>query len=80
MDARMERQMAANKTYTVTSAEGTVLAQGMEKNTAAALVRKLGGPAAATFKQEVAPVSFAPAEQFTVREWAETLRNAGYIR
>ena len=46
---------------------------------AAALVRDLGGPAAATFRQETAPVSFAAAEQFTVREWAETLRATGYM-
>ena len=72
--------MPANKTYTVTSAEGTRLAQGVDKKTAAAMVRELGGPAAATFKQDTAPVSFAPAEQFTVREWAETLRSAGYMR
>ena len=35
---------------------------------------------AATFKQEATQVTFAPAEQFTVREWAETLRGAGYMR
>jgi hypothetical protein len=63
------------KTYTVTSAAGQILAKGLDKKTAAAMVRELGGPAAATFKTEEAPVSFAPAEQFTVREWAETLRD-----
>lgn len=72
--------MPANKTYTVTSAEGAVLAKGLDKKAAVALVRDLGGPAAATFKAEEAPVKFAPAEQFTVREWAETLRDAGYMR
>lgn len=66
--------------YTVTSAEGPVLAQGVDKKTATAMVRELGGPAAATFKQDATPVSSAPAEQFTVREWAETLRSAGYMR
>lgn len=72
--------MPANKTYTVTSAEGAVLAKGLDKKAAAAMVRETGGPAAATFKAEATPVSFAPAEQFTVREWADTLRDAGYIR
>lgn len=68
------------KTYTVTSATGEVLAKGFDKKAAAAMVRELGGPAAATFKQEAAPMSFAPAQQFTVGEWAETLRDAGYMR
>ena len=72
--------MPANKTYTVTSAEGVVLAQGVDKKGAVAMVRELGGPANATFKQDEASVSFAPAEQFTAREWAETLRAAGYMR
>lgn len=71
--------MPANKTYTVTSAEGTVLAKGLDKKAAAAMVRNLGGPAAATFRQETARVSFAPAEQFTVGEWAETLRASGHM-
>jgi len=72
--------MPANKTYTVTSAEGAVLARGVDMKTAAAMVREHGGPDAATFKQDTAPVSFAPAEQFTVSDWAETLRSAGYMR
>jgi hypothetical protein len=72
--------MPANKTYTVTSAEGAVLARSVDMKTAAAMVRELGGPGAATFKQDTTPVSFAPAEQFTVRDWAETLRSAGYMR
>lgn len=72
--------MPANKTYTVTSAEGQVLATRLDKKAAATMVRELGGPDTATFKAEEAPVSFAPAEQFTVREWAETLRATGYMR
>lgn len=73
--------------YTVTSspkhpskAGGAVLAKGLDKKAAIAMVRDLGGPAAATFRAEEAPISFAPAERFTVREWAETLRSAGYMR
>jgi|DEB0MinimDraft_3_1074331.scaffolds.fasta_scaffold117129_2 hypothetical protein len=76
----LEGQMPATKTYTVTSAAGQVLAKGLDKKAAAAMVRKMGGPAAATFKEEESPVSFAPAEQFTVGEWAETLRGAGYMK
>ena len=72
--------MPANKTFTVTSAAGSVLATGLDKKAAVTMVRELGGPAAATFKAEVAPVEFAPAEHFTVREWAKTLRDAGYMR
>lgn len=69
----------ATKTYTVTSAAGHILAKGLDKKAAVAMVREMGGPSAATFKQESAPVGFAPAEQFTAREWAETLRGAGYM-
>lgn len=72
--------MPATKTYTITSAAGVVLAQGVDKQTAAAMVRELGGHAAATFKQDAPAARFAPAEQFTVREWAEALRSAGYMR
>ncbi|MCC7253825.1 hypothetical protein [Hyphomicrobium sp.] len=72
--------MPANQTYTVTSAAGVVLAKGLDKKAAAAMVRELGGHAAATFKQDAPAARFAPAEQFTVREWAETLRSAGYMR
>ena len=71
--------MPACKTYTVTSAAGQVLANGLDEKAAGAMVRGLGGPAAATFKQDAAPVSFAPAEHLTVREWAETLRSVGYM-
>jgi hypothetical protein len=68
------------KTFTITSAEGTVLAKGLDKNAAISMVRDLGGPRAATFKADEARAGFAPAEQFTVREWAKTLRDAGYMR
>ena len=68
------------KTYTVTSATGSVLANGLEKKAAAAMVRDLGGPSVATFKQEAEIGRFADPEQFTVSEWAETLRAAGYMR
>jgi hypothetical protein len=68
------------KTFTVTSASGAVLAKGLDKNAAVSMVRDLGGPARATFKADTAPAGFAPAEQFTVREWAKTLRGAGYMR
>ena len=47
---------------------------------AAEMVRSLGGPTAATFKAEAAPMEFEPAQQFTVGEWAEALRDAGYMR
>jgi len=67
------------KTYIVTSTAGHVLAKNLDKKAAIAMVRGLGGPSAATFKQEVATAGFAPAEQFTVREWAKTLRGAGYM-
>lgn len=72
--------MKTIKTYTVTSTEGVILAKGLDKKAAAAMVRQLGGASAATFKQEVASIQFSPAEQFTGREWAKTLRNAGYMR
>jgi len=68
------------KTFTVTSATGTVLAKGLDKKAAILMVRAQGGPTAATFRQEQAPVTFDPPEQFTVREWAKTLRDAGYMR
>lgn len=68
------------KTYTVTSATGEILANGLEKKAAVEMVRSVGGPAVATFKREAAPVSFAPEQQFTVREWAKTLRESGYMR
>ena len=71
--------MPFNKIYNVTSAQGVVLAEGLCKKAAAAMVRELGGPAAATFKAEEARLRFAPEEKFTVGEWAETLRGAGRL-
>ncbi len=68
------------KSFTVTSAAGIVLAKGVQKKTAIAMVRELGGPAIATFKADATPVTFAEPEQFTVREWATTLRATGYLR
>lgn len=72
--------MPATKTYIVTSTTGQVLAKGLDKKAAAEMVRSLGGPTAATFKAEAAPMEFEPAQQFTVGEWAEALRDAGYMR
>jgi hypothetical protein len=67
------------KTYTVTSAKGDVLAKGLDEKAAKLMVRSVGGPSAATYRQDYVPVNhFEPAEQFTVGEWAETLRSAGY--
>ena len=67
-------------TYTVISAAAEILAKGLDKKAAAEMVRSLGGPTAATFKAEAAPMEFEPAQQFTVGEWAEALRDAGYMR
>lgn len=67
------------KTYTVASAKAEILASGIDKKTAIAIVRELGGPAAATFKQDAVCAAFAPPQQMTVREWARAFRAAGYI-
>ena len=67
-------------TYTVISAAAEILAKGLDKKAAAAMVRSLGGPTAATFRAEEDTATFDAPEQFTARQWAATLRNAGYMR
>lgn len=67
-------------TYTVISAAAEILAKGLDKKAAAAMVRSLGGPTSATFRIEEAMATFDAPELFTARQWAETLRNAGYMR
>ena len=69
-----------DETYTVTSATGETIKSCIAKKEAVALVRELGGPANATFKRDCVSTEFAQPEQFTVREWAKTFRNAGYMR
>jgi hypothetical protein len=76
IDPLMKEAKNMTKTYTVTSANGLVLAHGLDEKTAASMVRGLSG---ATFRREFSSPEFAPAEQFSVGEWAWTLRDIGYM-